>query len=172
MKTNDIINTITSRRSIRKYTKDPVTGDTILAILEAGLWAPSGLNNQPWAFVIIREREIKKKLSTLTQYSRIIIECDVCICVFYDKPEGYNRDKDAMSIGACIQNMLLAAYSLGIGSVWLGEILNRKSEVSSLLAIGDDHELMAVIALGHPAQSPKSSRKKLKALILKEFELA
>ncbi len=172
MATNDVINAITGRRSIRKYTKDTVFSESIQTILEAGRWAPSGLNNQPWSFVIVRDRETRKSLSALTHYSRIINECNVCICVFYDLPHGYNRDKDIMSIGACIQNMLLAAHSLDIGSVWLGEILNRKTEVNSLLAINDDHELMGVIALGHPAQSPKSSRKKMKALVLSVFDQA
>ncbi|MBP7734958.1 MAG: nitroreductase [Spirochaetes bacterium] len=169
MKTNTIINAISTRRSIRKYTKDTITGDCIEAILEAGRWAPSGLNNQPWSFVTIQDAGIRNSLSALTEYSRIIKECNACIYVFYDVSEGYNRDKDILSIGACIQNMLLAAHSLKIGSVWLGEILNRKTEVNDLLDIGPDHELMAVIAMGHPAQSPRSSRKKLKSLILKEF---
>ncbi len=169
MITNDVINAITGRRSIRKNTKKPVTEENLQAILEAGRWAPSGMNNQPWSFVIVRDPEMKNNLSALTHYSRIIKQCNICICVLYDTPEGYDRDKDVMSIGACIQNMLLAAHSLGIGTVWLGEILNRKSEANSIFSIGDDHELMAVIALGYPAQSPRSSRKKLQALILKEF---
>ncbi|HPL17117.1 MAG TPA: nitroreductase family protein, partial [Spirochaetota bacterium] len=161
---NDVIKAIIDRRSIRKYTKDHIDSDNLHMILEAGRWAPSGLNNQPWSFIVARGAEIKNSLSTLTHYSRIIKQCDLCICVMYDIPNGYNRDKDLMSIGACIQNMLLAAHSLGIGSVWLGEILNRKSEVNALLAVGDDFELMAVIALGCPAQTPRSSRKQLESL--------
>ncbi len=169
METNKIIEAILSRRSIRKYTKDIITGDIIESIIEAGRWAPSGLNNQPWSFVTIQNINLKKRLSDFTTYGRIIRECNVCICVFYNIPEGYNRDKDIMSIGACIQNMLLAAFSMGIGSVWLGEILNRKTEVNDLLDIGPDYELMAVIAMGYPDQSPRSSRKKRASLILKDY---
>jgi len=168
MLSNDVTTAIITRRSIRKYTGDHIKSESLQLILEAGRWAPSGLNNQPWVFIIVRDTEVKKSLSALTQYSRIIKHCDLCICVMYDIQNGYNRDKDVMSIGACVQNMLLAAHSIGIGSVWLGEILNRKSEVNALLATGDEFELMAVIALGYPAQSPRSSRKKLKSLILKE----
>lgn len=169
MLSNEIIKAIISRRSIRKYTGDPVPPEILQAILEAGRWAPSGMNNQPWAFVTVRDIEIKNSLSALTHYSRIIKHSSLCICVMYDIPNGYNRDKDVMSIGACIQNMLLAAHSLGIGAVWLGEIVNRKSDVNRLIAAGEDYELMAVIALGYPAQAPRSSRKKLKSLILKEI---
>jgi nitroreductase len=72
--------------------------------------------------------------------------------VFYNIPEGYNRDMDLLAFGACVQNMLLPAHSIGIGTVWLGEILNRKSEINTLLEITDNYELMAVIALGYPAE--------------------
>jgi nitroreductase len=169
MVTNQILTAIKNRRSIRKYTKDDVPNEAIDTVLEAGRWAPSGLNNQPWKFAIIKDKDIKQKLSVLTESGRIVKECNACIAVFYSLPEGYNRDKDILAIGACVQSMLLSAHSLGIGTVWLGEILNRKSDVNKLLKVGDDCELMAVIALGYPAQSPKSSRKKLAKLIIKNL---
>jgi nitroreductase len=169
MKNNDILSAIKSRRSIRKYKSDDITAKTMDQILEAGRWAPSGLNNQPWKFCVIKDSNIKKNLATLTVYGRIVRQCNACIAVFYDLPRGYDRDKDVMAIGACVQNMLLASRSLGIGSVWLGEILNRKKEVNLLLGVGDKCELMAVIALGYPAESPKSSRRAMKSFILKKI---
>ncbi|MDM7974276.1 MAG: nitroreductase family protein [candidate division Zixibacteria bacterium] len=169
MKITDTLSLIKSRRSIRKYREDDIPSKTMERIMEAGRWAPSGLNNQPWKFCVIKDSDIKKKLSVLTAYGRIVRQCRVCIAVFYDLPRGYDRDKDAMAIGACVQNMLLASVSLGIGSVWLGEILNRKKEVNALLDIDDSCELMAVIALGYPAESPKSSRRTLKSFILKKI---
>ena len=80
----------------------------------------------------------------------------------------YDRDKDIMAIGACIQNMLLQAYCLGIGSCWLGEILNKKNEVREALRVKSDYELMAVISFGYAKkQSGKGSRKKIQGFILK-----
>ena len=169
MISNEIITAIHTRRSIRKFTSQPIDDGHIDEILEAGRWAPSGLNNQPWSFVIVRKRLMLNDLSRLTKYGRTIRECCMCICVFYNLPDGYNRDKDLLSIGACIQNMLLSAHSNGIGSVWLGEILNRKNEVNDLFSISSDHELMAVIALGYPAENPRSSRKKISRLVLKKL---
>jgi nitroreductase len=166
---NNVITAIRNRRSIRKYTKDPISDEQITVILEAGRWAPSGLNNQPWSFLIIRDRQKLECLAQLTKYGRIIKNSQACICVFYTIPDGYNRDKDLLSIGACIQNMLLAAHATGIGSVWLGEILNRKNEVNDIFIIDNDHELMAVIALGKPAEIPRSSRKNINTLILKKI---
>ena len=167
MKTNEIISAIQKRRSIRKYKGDDIPDEIIETILEAGRWAPSGQNNQPWKFVLIKDREFRKRLSKLTTSGRIIRESNTCIAVFYDLAEGYNRDKDILGIGACVQNMLLAAHSLAVGSVWLGEILNRKNEVNELLEIGQKYELMAVIALGYPAESPHSSRRERGSFVLK-----
>jgi nitroreductase len=167
MTSNEILNAIKTRRSIRKYAKGDIPAGYIDDILEAGRWAPSGLNNQPWKFHLITDADIKKKMAGLTAYDRIVKQCNACIAVFYHLPDGYDRDKDAMAIGACVQNMLLAAASLGLGAVWLGEILKRKAEVNDLLGVDSSCELMAVIALGYPAESPRSSRKRLSSLIMK-----
>ncbi|MBN1495479.1 MAG: nitroreductase [Spirochaetes bacterium] len=168
MSDNEIIRAIKARRSIRKYSGESISPGAIEDILEAGRWAPSGLDNQPWRFSVITDARSKEQLAPLTAYSRIVKECAACIAVFYHLPDGYDRDKDAMAIGACVQNMLLAAASLGLGAVWLGEILKRKAEARDLLGVDDSCELMAVIAIGHPAESPRSSRKRLSSLILKQ----
>jgi nitroreductase len=161
-----MIDIIHSRRSIRRFTAEPVSDDTIRLILDAGIWAPSGLNNQPWMFSIIKDAPVKKNISQYTKYSRIIRDANCCIAVFYNLSVGYSRDKDIMSIGACIQNMLLAAASLGIGTVWLGEILARKDEVRGILGINEEYELMAVVALGYPDEKSESDRKSLDEFIL------
>lgn len=163
---NPILEAIISRRSIRRFSGEGITDPEINFILEAGRWAPSGLNNQPWRFCVIQSPDIIDHLATLTKYTKIIRSSAACIAVFYHVPSGYNRDKDMMGIGACIQNMLLAIHSLELGAVWLGEILNRKDDVRILLGIDTDCELAAVIALGHGAESPKGTRKKLTDLII------
>lgn len=166
---NEIISTILKRRSIRKFKKLAVPDEIITAILESGRWAPSGLNNQPWRFCIIKKREILDELSVLTSDSRIINSCNLCLSVFYNLPSGYNRDKDLMGIGACIENMLLTAESLGIGAVWLGEILKNKDKINAILEAGKDNELMAVLALGFPDEKPAGRRKKIDELIFKKI---
>jgi len=103
----------------------------------------------------------------LTHYGRVVRSSALCVAVFYHVPSGYNRDKDILGIGACIQNMLLAAHSLSLGAVWLGEILNRKSDVNSLLGLDGSFELLAVIALGHPDERPESERRPMEELVVK-----
>ncbi len=163
----DILDIIKSRRSIRKFDAQEVSDEIIQKVLEAGRWAPSGLNNQPWRFALIRDKSLKDSVSKLTNYSRIVKDADILIAVFMDSASGYHRVKDAQSIGACMQNMLLEAHSIGLGAVWLGEIIRSDAQVRQLLSLGAELELMAVMALGYPAESPKPTRRKaLKDLIV------
>lgn len=72
-------------------------------------------------------------------------------------------------MGACLQNMLLAAHGLGLGAVWLGEILKNADAVRKLLGLSENLELMAVVAIGHPViQKRTSSRKEISEMLLKE----
>ncbi|MCU0844850.1 MAG: nitroreductase [Spirochaetes bacterium] len=164
---NPVFEAILARRSIRKFTDAPVSNEDLSAILEAGRWAPSGLNNQPWRFAVIRDGECRERLSRLTHYGLVVRSCALCIAVFYHVPSGYNRDKDILGIGACIQNMLLAGHSFGLGAVWLGEILSQKSAVNGLLVLDDSYELMAVIALGRPDERPESERRPMDELVVR-----
>ena len=163
----NLLDLIRSRRSIRKYTKEPVPDRLITEIMEAGRWAPSGTNNQPWRFVVIKDKSFKEKLSKMTHYSGIVADSDFCLSVFYNNPSGYHRDKDLMSIGACIQNMLLHAHSLGIGSVWLGEILKNKDSIVEILGVDPSNEFVALIAFGYPAENAASERISMNEILLK-----
>lgn len=158
---------IRTRRSIRKFLEKPVGEEEIREVLEAGRWAPSGLNNQPWRLVVVRDRSMAEELAGCTKYSSIVRAAPVLICVFLNHSESYDRDKDLMAIGALVQNMLLAAHSLGLGSVWLGEILKAKEKVREILHVPPGHELAAVVALGWPAEvKGRGDRKPLEEIVL------
>lgn len=166
----DLLEGIYTRRSVRNFTAEEVAPELVQEVIRAGSWAPSGLNNQPWRFVIVRDREKRVELAQQTKYRRTVELATVCIAVFCDRSAMYHEMKDHQSIGACLQNMLLAAHALGLGAVWLGEIVNNAGRVRVLMELPEELELMAVIALGHPAERrQRSSRRDLKELILKEF---
>ncbi|MFC1805214.1 nitroreductase family protein [Candidatus Omnitrophota bacterium] len=157
---------IRNRRTIREYKPDPPKDTEIKKVLEAARWAPSGLNNQPWRFLVTKDK-VKDGLAEFTRYGEIVKDAPVAIAVFMDNGDSYNRDKDLQAIGASIQNMCLEAHSLGLGTCWLGEILNKKEEVRRYLKAGADLELMAVVTLGLPDEDvTESSRKPLKSLVL------
>jgi len=161
---------IRARRSIREFTGDRVSRDALHRIVESGRWAPSGLNNQPWRFILVRDRSVHEELAQLTTYSHIIRGAQALIVVFLEREAMYNEVKDHQAAGACIQNMLLAAEELGLGAVWLGQILQNSGKVNELFSLDDAFELMAVLAIGHPFhRNQKSQRKPLADLILQEI---
>lgn len=166
----DVLEAIYSRRSVRNYTTEPVEQEQIDEILEAGSWAPSGLNNQPWRFVVVRDAGVRAEMAKLTHYRRILEEAPVAVAVFVDRSAMYNDTKDYQGVGACLQNMLLTAHAQGLGAVWLGEILKNAVAVRELLGLPDNLELMAVVAVGHPARTDQTSeRKGLGELLVKEI---
>jgi len=166
----ELLEGLHTRRSTRVYTDQPVTRVQLREIVFAGTMAPSGLNNQPWRFVTIQNKETLRKLSQLTKYSHVIAKAPACIAVFIDKTAMYHEVKDHQSMGACIQNLLLASHGMGLGAVWLGEILKSAKEVRELCGLSDDMELMAVVALGYPAgKGGKADRKPVEEVLLKEL---
>lgn len=164
-----VLEAIFARRSIRQYTDDSVTQQDVQTVLEAGRWAPSGLNNQPWRFAVVRDSKVKEEIAKQTRYREIILNAPVIIVVFIDNDASYDRVKDCQGIGACLQNMWLATHALDLGGVWLGEILKNGDRVGEILEAPKSYELMAVLAIGHPKhRQQKSARKSLSELVFKE----
>lgn len=144
-----------------------VSEELVERILEAGRWAPSGLNNQPWRFAVVRDRERIREIAKLTRYRRVVLGAQVLIPVFIDTGKIYHREKDIQGIGACLQNMLLEIHALGLGGVWLGEIIRGNLQLKKILGLGDELELMAVLAVGYPDEAPQpTKRKSLQELIV------
>ncbi len=158
MRGDKLMNIIKKRRSVRRFRKGKLSNALIRNILEAGRWAPSGLNNQPWRFKILAGSD-KDKLAEFTEYRHILHACDKAILVFLDRESSYNRDKDLMAIGACIQNMLLYIHAQGLGACWLGEILKNKRKICAWLGLSS-LELVAVIAVGNPRSVKRAGRRK------------
>lgn len=166
----ELLEGIYTRRSVREFTDEPVGRDTLLEIVKAGTWAPSGLNNQPWRFAVITDASVRASMSKLTTYGHIIEGAPAVIAVFVDREAMYHDVKDHQAMGACIQNILLAAHGLGLGGVWLGEILKSATEVNALLGLPESLEFMAAVALGHPTEKKRrSTRKSVEQVIIKEL---
>jgi nitroreductase len=165
-----LLTAIKNRRSVREFTKQPVEAHHVREILHAGIWAPSGLNNQPWRFVLISAPERRTRLAELTHYASIVLAAPLLIAVYLDQEKMYDALKDQQAAGACIQNMLLAAHALQLGAVWLGQILKNKEKVNEVLEVSSRYDLMALLAVGHPQHSKQSSQRlPLEDFILHEF---
>lgn len=164
------MNIIQSRTSVRLYKKQPIEQDKLDAILQSAILAPSAKNLQPWRFVVVQQdKALIRDIAGLMQRSTFIKNADCLICVFLDKNDAFDYTKDCQTMGACIENMLLAASTLGIGSCWIGEILDRQTEVKELLQVDKDrYELMAIISLGYPLRNinTKTPRKSLSECVI------
>jgi nitroreductase len=166
----ELLSGIYSRRSVRSFTPEPVSREQMREIILAGSWAPSGLNNQPWRFATITDKGLLRKLAALSRYRHIIEGAPLAIAVFCDSTAMYHEVKDHQAVGACIENMLLAAHAQGLGGVWLGEILKNAAAVNELLELKEEMALMAVLAIGHPSgKSEQSKRKNIDELILRDL---
>ena len=140
-----------TRRSIRVYTYEAVAEEDLRSIVEAGIHAPYG-RNQIWRFALVIDTELINKLAELTIYKKFVSTAKALIVVFYDQELVYHDMKDAQTMGACIQNMLLAAHDMGLGAVWIGEILKNEDKVRELCGAPDNFRLSAVLSLGRPAK--------------------
>lgn len=156
---------IIGRKSIRTFKDNPVSEDDTKRVLEAARWAPSGLNNQPWKFRVLDSSQ-RDLAASCTRYGDVIKNAPASIAVFLDLDDSYDYVKDVQACGACIQNMLLTIHDLGLGGVWLGEILNRKEKVNELLGIDGNLELMGVVSFGVPEGGGSSNRKKIEDLLV------
>ncbi len=143
---------ILARRSIRKYTDEPVSEEHITAMLEAAMSAPSGMNLKPWHFVVISERERLDRLGATTKSWGMLKEAPLAVVVCGD-PAISEKYWDQDSIAA-LENLLIAVSMLGLGGVWLGCHPNpeRVGPVREILGIPEPVVPIAVLSIGHPAE--------------------
>lgn len=138
------------RRSIRKFTDQPVSEEQIRSMLSAAMAAPTAHNRQHWQFVVVSQRERLDQLSEVHQYAKMLKQATLCIAVCGDRTQTFWEQDCA----AATQNILLAATWLGLGSVWLG--IHPKPEavqnVRRILAIPEPYVPLCLIAIGHPAE--------------------
>ncbi|MFW9838962.1 MAG: nitroreductase family protein [Candidatus Thorarchaeota archaeon] len=153
----DTIKAIRERRSIRKYLADDVDDEALETILQAGRWAPSASNKQPWHFIIIKDANMRKKLAEIHNYGRFMRESPVVIVVLGD-PSKHHRYHLADPHQA-VQNMLLAAYSLGLSTCWMGvRDTDLEPQFRDALDIPENLRVICSVSLGHGDQERTSSR--------------
>ena len=165
----NVLDGIGQRRSVRSFTKVQIERDKIDVILEAGTLAPSGKNGQPWRFFVVqREKDLLRRIAEQTVYHAWVSEADCLILVFLDREKSYHEIKDAQAIGACMENMLLAAEELGIGACWNGEILRNAEEVRKMCTLAERYQLMALLVLGYAKEKPqeRTPRRPLPEVVL------
>ncbi len=148
----NIIETILMRRSIRKFHKTEIPPETIQLLLKAAMYAPSARNTQAWNFIVVTDRHLLDQLAVIHPYAKMLKYAPLAILVCGDKLIEENESYLAVNCSAATQNLLLAAHSLGLGSVWLGVYPkpDRIQPISDLLNLPLDCIPISMIALGFP----------------------
>ena len=148
----DTLEALFTRRSIRRYTDEPVSEEMIRTLLKAGMYAPSANNRQPWHFVVIRDPALREQIITIHAHAKMLRQAPLAIAVCADttRSERYW----ALDCAAATQNILLAAHALGLGAVWLAVYPNptRVPALSKLLHLPEHVTPVSMVAVGHPAE--------------------
>ena len=178
--------TIKNRRSIRKYKNTEISKKIIEDLIDCARLAPSAINRQPWKFVIVTntiknqivdimlekensskvslERQIYKANSSVKATAKIIKEAPVLILVLKEYEDNWIIG-DSLSIGGAIEHIYLRATDLGLGSLWIRDIVYTQKEIAKLVG-HEDMELISAISIGYPDENPKQRpRKKLNEVL-------
>ncbi|MCJ7698784.1 nitroreductase family protein [Candidatus Bathyarchaeota archaeon] len=172
---NQVLEAIKNRRTVARYENTAVKDGEVSAILEAGRWAPSWINKQPWNFIVIRDQKTKEQLGEVvpTTFVQSLKEAPVCVAVVVDTEEDPYHFIEAGA--AAVQNMTLAAYSLGLNTSWIG-VFDAKEQknaaedkVKKILEVPKKHRVVALLPVGHAkGDVPKKDRKALSQIMFKE----
>lgn len=152
----NIIDLIINRRSIRKYTPEPIPPDTLQLLLKAAMYAPSAVNRQPWHFILVTEREVMLRIAAVHPYASMLRQAAAAIVVCCDLKQANTPEYGPVDCAAATENILIAAHGLGLGGVWLGvhPRPERKRALAELFAIPEDIIPFSVVSLGFPADKP------------------
>lgn len=152
----DALEVINTRRSIRKYKEGEISKETINKILEAGMSAPSAINEQPWHFVVITEKNILKKIPEIHPHASMATKATIAILVCGDLNLEKAKGFWVQDCSAATQNILLAIHALGLGAVWTG-VYPRQKRIDGfrkLFNLPENIIPFAFIPVGYPAEKP------------------
>ncbi len=149
----DAMEAIFTRRSIRKYTKQPVSDEVLKELLAAAMCAPSAGNRQPWHFIVINDHKVIDEIPKYHRYAQMLGEAAVAIVVCCD----VTLERSGLGFEDCsaaTQNILLAAHAMGLGAVWLGISVpgEQADPTQKLLNIPENIKPVSIISIGYPAE--------------------
>lgn len=157
---------ILSRRSIRKYTKKVIAKENISKMLEAAMAAPSAVAKDPWFFYVVTKRTLLDEMAEILPHGKMLKQAPAAVLVCGDLDKAYlgadgEKGYLVQDCSASVENLMLSATGLGIGSVWLG-VYPRKERMDSirlLFNMDENRVPMAVVSLGYPGETrPSGSR--------------
>lgn len=160
----DVFEAIRARKSVRSYLSKNVEDEKLLAILEAARLAPSAGNRQEWRFIIVRDREVRMRLSEAANRQSFIGEAPIVI-VACAKDDGHimscGQPSYPIDVAIALDHISLAAVELGLGTCWIGAF--KEKAVKEILGIPDDVRVVELMPLGYPVN--RSTKDKSRFLL-------
>ena len=160
---------IKTRRSIRKFRETPVPENLLKEVLNAARLAPSADNAQPWKIIVLRDEQMKQKVTQACNGQKFLVQAPVVLVVCGIPEEAFQTVGGYMSshvidASIALDHVTLAAHSLGLGTCWVAWF--KEEKVKDILGIPEDVRVVALTPLGYPDESPeRPSRKNLEELI-------
>ncbi|MGC9398372.1 MAG: nitroreductase family protein [Anaerolineae bacterium] len=151
-----MLDLIKKRRSIRKYTDEPITDEQIKTLLEAAMAAPSANNRQPWHFIVVRDAGLKKNLAETHPWAGMAADASVVFVVTAEETRHWVED-----CSAATENLLLAVTALDLGAVWVAVYPDdqREAYVRKVLEMPEDLRVLCLVPVGYPAESKPAGTK-------------
>lgn len=156
---NEAIENIMTRVSVREFTGEKISAEQIDMLLRAAMAAPSAINKQPWAFIVVNDEELIAKLGETLPYSRCSNHPACAIIPCGDLSKAIEGEMGAFwinDVSAATENLLLAAHAMGLGAVWTGlhPDMNRAKLVQEMLGLPEHIIPLCVVPVGVPAEQP------------------
>jgi nitroreductase len=145
---------ILERRSIRKYTNEPVSEEDVKDLLRAAMAAPSAHNEQPWKFIVVNDRQLLTAIAKVHPYGQMLNEAPLAVIVCGDLEKEQAKGYWVQDCSAATENILIAAQDKGLGAVWTGiyPMEDRVEDIRRIFGIPENVIPLNVIVVGHPAE--------------------
>ena len=159
MKEQQVLEVIKTRVSVRQFTGEKISNEQIQTLLECAMAAPSAINRQPWAFIVVTDEDILARLAAASPYSRCDNHpaCAFVMCGDLSKAlEGEAQNFWVNDVSAATENLLLAVHAMGLGAVWTGvhPSSERVAKVQEALALPEHIIPLCIVPVGVPAEQP------------------
>lgn len=157
----DVREALRTRRSIRRYTDQPVPREVLEDIVDCARWSPSGRNAQPWTFVVVTNPETRQRLADLCRYGKFIAQAPACVVIVCEDTPHFLEDGSNAAYA-----VTLAAWAHGLGTCWVaGHNTPNASDILRLLGAPETHRLVALVSVGYPAEQPVREKKPLQSVL-------
>lgn len=150
----DVLEAIFTRRSIRKFTGEPVTDQDMDTVIRAAFQAPSAHNYQPWEFIILKDKSNMERIANIHTYAKMLPYAEAGIIVCGDQNKQNMTGFLVEDCSAAIQNILLAAHGIGLGAVWCGlyPVTHLTQGIKEVCSLPDHIVPIGLVVLGHKGE--------------------